>query len=73
MFIVIEDTVDLLHRFAQAPKPLWLRLILRRVVLCVLPKTVRFHGYRLAVNQQDHIMGSALLRGRYEPMERCSF
>lgn len=42
-------------------------MILRRIVLAVLPKTVRFHGYQLVVNREDHIMGSALLRGRYEP------
>jgi FkbM family methyltransferase len=59
--------MDLLHRFAQAPKPLWLRLILRRIVLLVLPKTIRFYGYQFVVNREDHIMGSALLRGRYEP------
>ena len=59
--------MDLLHRFAQAQKPLWIRLILRRIVLFILPKTVRFHGYQLVVNREDHIMGSALLMGRYEP------
>lgn len=59
--------MDLLHRFAQAPKPLWVRLILRRIVLLVLPKTIRFHDYQLVVNREDHVMGSALLRGHYEP------
>lgn len=40
---------------------------MRRAILSVLPKTIRFHGYQLAVNPEDHIMGSALLRGSYEP------
>jgi FkbM family methyltransferase len=60
--------MDFLHRFAQAPKPRWLRLILRRLVLLILPETIEFHGYRLVLNQEDHVMGSALLRGRYEPL-----
>jgi len=59
--------MGLLHRFAQAPKPLWLRRILRWAVLAILPKTIPFHGYHLVVNREDHVMGSALLRGRYEP------
>ena len=59
--------MDLLHRFAQAPKPLWMRRILRSLILLVLPKTIEFHGYQLALNPTDHVMGSALLRGRYEP------
>jgi len=56
-----------LRWFAQARKPLWLRLILRRFVLLILPKTIPFRGYQLVVNQEDHVIGSALLRGRYEP------
>ncbi len=65
--------MSLLHRFAQASKPLWMRRILRRMVLLVLPKTVRFHGYKLALNPRDHVMGSALLRGYYEPLSTKLF